>query len=1147
MTNTNNTVATNNNNMEAVNMNDVNIKGIVGIKNQIAYNRAGVTIQSIALKSNVFGKKWVELGEQTMLENDMLRNGDITVEETLSIFTRVGKVRSCATFRNGECEYPGSRSLIAVDLSGDLTLKYSVTSGIYVKWSAEGNVFAIKTKEGFKSLISSKEVSPFTFFNQDGTLKADSDFYVFFDSTTSMKRKKQFFAIRCNDFAIANIETVLNNLTHGAYSMNKGKESNRAGNIKISDRMGLALTSNKDLGTVDTVAIYDGSWEHEGVAFFDGSALISTTYAIKMYSAVVNENLAGKTAQQLWPQFRMIGTAKAFGAIIPDAFMIEAIKYMTINQGVRVVRFAEVTDEINERIISGEFKGCLIIIGADRIPSIMMDRNNLKTYVDFTRESRIKVLDIAKATPTRTNIQTLQCLSLTEGFEDVVYNLGKNTVDRIIESVISQSNTPISVDVAKSCYLPNILPVVSNDYSRREKAVWKSIIKNTITGLERVISRVNFDLPEGVFTRGTGDFGCFFGIRVVKDGQVYAKGIKAGTLVQVTRTPKAAIGEHYMATVIDMDDVRKVVSESALNREQRIAVIGAFNAIPEGVVAVPGSNEFKDTTGGSDLDFDAFALNAGAEYVGLASQVDQSAVEIKFTKLATDVVKHSFSIKSMRQGYIDSVSSDNEDIGTLCNRNSLIIALMTAKQELAANIVTSALQSEGSEPYERLFTGKSVPIGKDETEEMVQTAKGSDMLNNESRLGFLMDANAAFCSVEGRSIDSSKTGEMIDPVLAELDKSAVAEILMSIGLSVSDGKVTVIHPVAKDEETILVPCKLSSVRAKIAQYAADKLSEVVTPLEFEDEHKVQFEQGSSTQSMASLKCVKDMYTDVVGIYNSYDSEEEKELTSGQYKNALAYLGNMARTLTEDCSVNDRWAVAKFVSMNSKAGLREDGGNAFYTVLQEETVLAVSNLFGVNNTVGTEIKLTADLEEGDELVFVDGRAPGAISVDANLDGEFTVKKIGKKFYAVTTIEDIIKVPAVDNRFAVRLHTSAFRNITEVNKLVNEASTVIIKANPVDGDRLYSVSETGEHTEIARIIVSDNNRLSKFYNGLVAKVDNLIVGEVSTVKNSDVKVKAGLLLMSSSHYEEVKVTPRTTREVSGRKYGQGFKATSGDAAI
>ena len=1131
---------------EAVNMTTVNIKGIVGIKNQIAYDRAGVTVQSIALKSNIFGKKWVELGSQVFCENDMFRNGDITTEETLSIFTRVGKVRSCETFRKGECKNPGSRSLLKVDLSGDLTMKYSVTGGVYVRWATEGNLFAIKTKEGFKSLISGKEVSPLTFFNQDGTLKADSDFYIFFDSTTSMKRKKQFIAIRCNDFAVANIEAVLNNLTHGAYNMNKGKESNRAGNIKLSDRMGLAFTSNKDLGSVDTYAIYDGSWEHEEVAFFDGSALISTTYAIKMYSAMVKENLSGQTAQQLWPQFRMMGTTKAFGAIVPDTFMIEAIKYMTINQGVRIVRFAKVTAEINERIISGEFKGCLIIIGSDRIPSIMADRNNLKTYVDFTREARIKVLDIAKSTPTRTNIQTLQCLSLTEGFEDVVYDLGKETVDRIIDSVIGQSNAPMSVDTAKSCYLPNVLPVVSNDYSRREKAVWKSVIKNTITGLERVISRVNFDLPEGVFTRGTGDLGCFFGIRVVKDGQVYVKGIKAGTLVQVTRTPKAAIGEHYMATVIDMDDVRSVVGASNLTHEQRVAVISAFNAIPKGVVAVPGSNEFKDTTGGSDLDFDAFSINAGDEYIKLPQQVDQSAVEIKFTKLATDNAKHNFGIQSMRRGWIDSVSSDNEDIGTLCNRNSLILALMTADPALASGLVKAALQSEGTESYERLFTGKSVPIGKDETEEMIQIAKGSDMTNAESRLAFLMDANAVFCSVEGRSIDSSKTGEMIDPVLAELDKTGVAEILMSIGLSVSNGKVAVVHPVAKDENTVLVPCKLSVVRAKIAKYAAERLSEVVTPLEFKDEHKVQFEQGSTAQSMASLKCIKDMYTDVVGIYNSYDSEEEKELTSTQYKNALSYLGNMARIMTEDCSVNDRWAVAKFVSMNNKAGLREDGGNAFYTVLQEETVLAVSSLFGVNNNVGTEIKLTADIEEGTELIFVDGRAPGAISTDANLDGKFTVKKIGKKFYAATTIEDIIKVPAADNRFAVRLHTSESRRMAEVNKMLLEAETVIIKANPVDGDRIYSVSATGEHTEIARVRIDDNNRLSKFYNGLVAKVDSLVVGEVSTVKNSDVKVKVGLLLMSSSHYEEVKSTPRA-RAISGRKYGQGFKVTSGDAAI
>lgn len=1122
----------------------VNIKGIAGIKNQIAYDREGVTVQSIALKSNVYGKKWVELGEQIMLENDMFRNGDISVEETLSIFTRAGKVRSCTTYRNGEDRYPGSRSLIAIDLSGDLSMKYSVTGGVYVRWSCEGNIFAIKTKEGFKSLISNKIVSPYTFFNEDKTLKDDSDYYMFFDSTTSMKRKTQFIAIRCNDFAVANIETVLNKLTHGAYAMNKGKEADRAGNIKLSDRMGLALTSNKDLGTVDTVAIYDGEWKHEGVAFFDGSALISTSYAIKMYSAVINENLSGTTAQQLWPQFRMMGTAKAFGAIIPDAFMIEAIKHMTTVNQVRIVRFPVVTTEINEQIINGDFKGCLIIIGADRIPSIMMDRNNLKTYVDFTLDARIKVLDIAKSTPTRTNIQTAQCLSLTEGFEEVFFDLGKNTVDRIIDSVVGQSNAPISVDAAKSCYLPNILPVVSNDYSRREKAVWKSVVKNTITGLERVISRVNFDLPEGVFTRGTGDFGCFLGIRVVKDGQVYAKGIKAGTLVQVTRTPKAAIGEHYMATVIDMNDVRAVVSGSTLNREQRIAVIGAFNAVPEGVVVVPGSNEFKDTTGGSDLDFDAFALNAGVDYVGLAQQVDQSAVEIKFTKLEKDENKHSFSIQSMRRAWIDSVSSDNEDIGTLCNRNSLILALMTATPEVAAPIVVDALQSEGSEAYDRLFTGKSVPIGQGETDEMIQMAKGSDMNNNDSRLGFLMDANAAFCSVEGRSIDSSKTGEIIAPVLAELDKNAVAEILMSIGLSVNGGKVTVIDPVAKDADTILVPCKLSAVRRKIALYAAERLSEVVTPLEFEDEHKVQFEQGSTAQSMASLKCIKAMYTDIVGIYNTYDTEEEREITSGQYKNALSYIGNMARIMTDDCSVNDRWAVTKFVSMSGKAGIREDGGNAFYTILQEETVLAISDLFGVNNTVGTEIKLTANLEDGTELEFMDGRAPGAISVDANLDGKFVVKRIGKKVYAVTTIEDIIKVPAVDNRFAVRLHTCESKRMAEVNKMIGDADTVIIKANPVDGDRIYGVSATGEHTEIARVRIDDNNRLSKFYNGLVAKVDSFVTGEVSTVKDSSVKIKVGLLLMTYSHREELKVTPKAPREVSGRKYGQGFKIASGN---
>ena len=1093
-------------------MRKVTINNVEGLKNKVAHDRQGVRIQAIALKSNK-SRKWVELYPLTVLENDLFRNGDVKVEESLPLFTRVGKTRSCEVARKTD-KYPGSRTLLVVDMAKDMSLKNSVTGGLYVRWSEEGNLFAVKTKEGFRSLISGKIVTPYTFFKNEKELRDDADHYCFFNSSTSMKRKTQCFLIRCNDFNVSAAEEVLCRLTHGASRVNAGKMNDRAGNIKLSDRMGLSLTANKDLGAIDCYAVYDGEWAHEGVSFFDGSSLVSSAYAADIYGKALGQNLSEKSAMGLWPQHRMIGTGKAFGAVIPEHAIEQVIARMQKN-GVSVVRFVKVTQEINESIGRGDYAGQLIIIG-EGTPSVVLDRNNLKTYVDFTREARMKVLDIAKTTQARTNIQTVQCLSTISGFKEVLVAKGKATVDRYLNGITEQTMRPIEIDSAKNCFLPNVLPVVANDYARREKAIWKAVVTNTVKGIERAVSRVNFDV-DGVFARGTGDFGCFFGLRVLGNNQVFIRGIEPGATVQITRTPKAAITEQMMAEVIGMKEVRTIVGSSDLTREERSAIIAFYAAVPNGVLVVPGTNEFKNKTGGSDLDFDAFNVVADKEWVGLANQVEDGAVDIKFTKVHGMPKENSFSLKTMRKGWIESVSSDNEDIGVICNRNSLVLALITSDQNVSIRVCKDAFEPTAKNSYARHFAGYT-SIGQEENDFLTSVSKTLNVEDDTSRTNFLLDANAAFCSDEGRSIDSSKTGEIIPPLLPELDKIATAEILKGIKFNIKNGKVVVGYPVAEEGKT-LVACASSKARAIVAEYASEKLSAIIEPLAFEEEHKAQLEQGSMVKSLPALTCIKGMYTDVVGIYNTNADEDsdEGQITSAQYKNALGYLANMARIMTKEETVTDRWLAAKFCSMRNKSGLREDGGNGFYTILKEETVLSVSSLFGVNNTVGAEIKLTRKVEEGAELVFQDGQADSAIAVSANLNGKYTISKVGNKHFATASLDSVVSVPEIDGRFAVALHASERRNIAEVGKRILAAGKVVVKANRADGDYLCDM----DGNKIARISVQDNGVLSKFYNNLTAEVNSFVTGEVKAVRNSDMLIKVGLILLSGTEYSDVKV--------------------------
>ena len=199
-----------------------------------------------------------------------------------------------------------------------------------------------------------------------------------------------------------------------------------------------------------------------------------------------------------------------------------------------------------------------------------------------------------------------------------------------------------------------------------------------------------------------------------------------------------------------------------------------------------------------------------------------------------------------------------------------------------------------------------------------------------------------------------------------------------------------------------------------------------------------------------IEC-KYIYNDCVASFLQDGGIDRNE----KFTRRLKALASQIRRITKDLTASERAATAKVVSMfaGGDSPLRIDGGSNFaMATLPEEFLLMLDEHFSQIKFAGAEIIPLRKLIDGQTYTFQDGLEVGecAITAKEELDGDFVVRCVNKRWYATVLIQDLVQVPAAGNQVMLRLSPSAVKHCDQLKTFVGH--TGYFTANSLDRDRL-----------------------------------------------------------------------------------------------
>lgn len=206
-------------------------------------------------------------------------------------------------------------------------------------------------------------------------------------------------------------------------------------------------------------------------------------------------------------------------------------------------------------------------------------------------------------------------------------------------------------------------------------------------------------------------------------------------------------------------------------------------------------------------------------------------------------------------------------------------------------------------------------------------------------------------------------------------------------------------------------------------------------------------------------------------------KEHKDVLEEQQTVLFGALTNTVRMALSGLSAKEKALLSIGVSLLYKKK-ESDIVSAFTsTVLPEEFFEVLADYAGIEESV-TEVMVEGRIEDETELSFVDGVAEGDILVvEANpssvIDGKYTIRKEGKKYYAVRKVVDILEERIANNY---------------------DSSSIMLCTLPESG---HSAAKTIEMVKNAGQVVLPrkvNGRPKAMYNVLFA--DNEFVGKYKT---------------------------------------------------
>ena len=518
----------------------------------------------------------------------------------------------------------------------------------------------------------------------------------------SETRRAIVLYVNVTNVSMEELEHALDEASCGAYSVMKeahGGEDLKADKaIKLLSRLSLMMTGSSHFGSIKNFAIFYGDMQAFGSAFNDGHGLISHGFvkrALAEHGIVVTkrelENYAGQAR---------FGTVKGFNTVTSSQNMFQIMRHMVESGQAKGIRYMERTRENAVRIeknAGGEFNDYIIVFGSIASLDYFGDKTNLKCMFDISRDLEYCMMDIPVAPKGHvyTSKQICNTLQIHPKAYAVLNELARETIDKKIGGIddtdegfeLDGNGNVIRTEISsESDYAVNMICQTVPGAKDLDFQIRKIRTKGLIDSINRICNRFNFSVKGGNY-KVVGDFGGYFGVRLLEANEIYAVGKKTTDKAVDCigyRHPLCGIGEHGCLKFVGLNDMVKRVMATDLNDGAKDALIGMIKSLMPGIAMFGSTYSYTVAYySGMDFDGDMVTLIWDQRIIDLVVELPQYYVDFGGSQASADKFRYEYESigKSFLYAYgLYGKGTVNPSIGELAGLNVTVIGLITMLQ-----------------------------------------------------------------------------------------------------------------------------------------------------------------------------------------------------------------------------------------------------------------------------------------------------------------------------------------------------------------------------------------------------------------------------------------------------------------------------------
>ena len=516
----------------------------------------------------------------------------------------------------------------------------------------------------------------------------------------SETRRAIVLYVNVTNVSLEELEAAMDEASCGAYSVMKeahGGEDLKADKaIKLLSRLSLMMTGSSNFGSIENFAIFYGDLESHGSAFNDGHGLISHSFIERSLKSR-NIFVSGKDELESYATGQArFGTVKGFNTVTSAQNMFQIIMHLVRSGKAKEIVYMDRTRENAVRIErnkDGEFDNKIIVFGTLGSLDYFGDRTNLKCMFDISRNLEYCLMDIP-VTPkghVYTSKQICNTLQVHPKAYSVLKELAQETIDKIILGIddtdagyeLSDSGEIVHSDVTSNGdYAINMICQLVDNAEDLDLQIRRIRFKGIIDSVNRVCNRYNFSVKGGNY-KVVGDFGGYFGIRLLESNEIYVVGKKSTDKVVDCigyRHPLCGIGEHGCLKFVGFNELVKRIDASGLSVGERYALIGMIRSLMPGIAMFGSTYNYTVAYySGMDFDGDMVTLIWDQRIIDIVVELPQYYVDFGGSQASSDKFRYEYDSigKSFLYAYgLYGKGTVNPSIGELAGYNVTIVSLI---------------------------------------------------------------------------------------------------------------------------------------------------------------------------------------------------------------------------------------------------------------------------------------------------------------------------------------------------------------------------------------------------------------------------------------------------------------------------------------